>query len=73
MVNFSTRLNKVEEFIKLIADDKEARDVVRTIHFQDNFLFTYDVCELADVNSNYSNSGHNVNNFKSGVTVAVEF
>ncbi len=33
VVNFSTRPNKVQEFVELISDDKEALDVVKTIHF----------------------------------------
>ena len=73
MVNFSSRPDKVEELIQLIADDEEARDLVRTIYFQDTFPFTYDVRRSADVNSDYPNPGHNVDNFKSGATVAVEF
>lgn len=73
VVNFSTRSDKVEELIQLIGNDKEAQDLVKTIYFQDSFLFTYDVRGSADVNSNYPNPGHNVNDFKSGATVAVEF
>ncbi len=33
VVNFSTRADKVQELIELISDDKEALDVLRTIHF----------------------------------------
>ncbi len=33
VVNFSTRPDKIEELIQLMSDDKEARDVLRTIHF----------------------------------------
>ena len=43
VVNFSTRPDKVEELIQLILDDEEAQDMVRAIHFQDTFPFTYDV------------------------------
>lgn len=67
VVNFSTRPDKVEELIQLIADDEEARDVVRTIHFQDTFPFTYDVRGSADVNSNFPDPRHDVDDFKSGV------
>lgn len=73
VINFSTRLNKVEELIQLITDNEEAWDMVRTIYFQDTFLFTYDVWGSVDVNSNYPNPGHNVNNFKLSAIVAVEF
>ena len=73
MVNFSTRHDRVEELIQLIADDEETRDVVKTIYFQDIFPFTYDVWGLADVNSDYPGPGHDVNNFKSGATVAIKF
>lgn len=48
-------------------------DIVRTIYFQDTFLFTYDIQGSADVTSNYSNPRHNVNNFKSDAIIAVEF
>ena len=67
------RPNRVEELIQLIADDEEAWDIVRTIYFQDIFLFNYDVWGLADINSNYPDPGHDVNNFKSGAIMAVEF
>lgn len=67
------RPDRVEELIQFIADDKEAQDVVRTIYFQDIFLITYDIWGLADLNSNYPEPGHNINDFKSGARVAVEF
>ncbi len=73
MVNFSTRFDKVQELIELISDDKEALDVVKTIHFQDTFLFMYDVWESANVSSDFSDPGHDVDNFKMGATVVVEF
>lgn len=73
VLNFSTRPDKVEELIQLIANDEEARDVVRTIHFQDTFPFTYDVRKSANVNSDYPDPGHAVDDFKSGATVAIEF
>lgn len=73
VINFSIRLNKVKELIQLISNDKEALNVVRTIYFQDIFLFTYDVQKLADVNSDFFNPKHNVYNFKEGVIVAVKF
>ena len=73
LVNFSIRPDRVEELIQLIADDEEARDVVKTIYFQDIFPFTYDMWGLADINSNYSDPRYNVNDFKSGAIVAIEF
>lgn len=47
--------------------------MVRAIHFQDTFPFTYDVRGSADVDSDYPDPGHDVDDFKSGATVAVEF
>ena len=43
VINFLTRPNKIQEVIELISNDEEALNVVRTIHFQDTFLFTYNV------------------------------
>ncbi len=73
VINFSTRPDKVQKLIELISDDEEALNVVKTIHFQDTFPFTYNVRELANVSSEFPDSGHDVDNFKAGVTVAVEF
>ncbi len=73
VVNFSTRPDNVQELIELISDDKEALDVVRTIHFQDNFPFMYDIRESANVSSDFPDPGHDVDDFKAGATVAVEF
>lgn len=72
-MNFLTRLNKVQELIQFIVDDKKARDVVKTIYWQDTFPFTYDVWKSVDVNSDFPNLGHDVNDFKLGTIVAVEF
>ncbi len=47
--------------------------MVRTIHFQDTFPFIYDVRESADVRSDFPDPGHDVDDFKGGATVAVEF
>lgn len=71
--NFSTTTNKVEELIQLIINNKKAWDVVRTIYWQDIFLFTYEVWKSADVNTDFPDPRHNVNNFMSGATVVVEF
>lgn len=46
--------------------------MVKTINFQDTFLFIYNVQGLANVNSDYSDPGHNIKNFKSGMTVAID-
>lgn len=73
VVNILIRFNKVEKLIQLIANNKKPWDVVKTIYFQYIFLFIYDIWGLANVNSNYSNSWHDVNNFKLGVTVAIKF
>lgn len=67
------RLDKVQELIKLIFDDKEALDIIRTIYFQDTFPFIYNVWKSADVSSNFSDPGYDVDNFKAGVIVALEF
>ncbi len=47
--------------------------MVRTIYFQDTFLFTYNVRESADMSSDFPDPGHNVDNFKGVAIVAVEF
>lgn len=47
--------------------------MVRTIYWQGIFLFIYDIWKSADVNINFPYLGHNVNDFKSSVIVAVEF
>ncbi len=73
VVNFSTRPNKVQELIELISDNEDALDMVRTIHFQDTFPFIYDVQESANVSSDFPDPGHDVDNFKAGAIVAVEF
>ena len=73
VVNFSSRPDRVVELIQLIANDEKAWDMMKTIYFQDIILFTYDVRGLMDVNSDYFDPGHDVDNFKSGATLDVEF
>lgn len=73
VVNLSPRPNKIKEIIQLIVDDKKAWDVLKTIHQQDIFLFTYDVWKLANRNSDFPDLRHDVTNFKSSATVEVEF
>ena len=43
------------------------------IYFQNIFLFIYDVLESADVSSDFPNLGYNIDNFKAGTTVVIEF
>ncbi len=73
VVNFSTRSDKVQELMELIFNDKETLDMVKTIHFRDNFPFTYNVWELPNISSNFPDPGHNIDDFKAGAIVAVEF
>lgn len=47
--------------------------MIKTIYFQDIFLFTYDVRGSADVNSNYPDLGYDIDNCKLGATMTVEF
>ena len=73
VVNFLIRPDKIQELIELIFNDKEALDVVRMIHFQDTFPFTYNVWESADISSDFLDPGHDVDDFKLGATMAIEF
>ncbi len=66
ILNFSTRPDKVEELIGLINGNKEVQDIVKTIHYQDTFLFTYDVQKTTDVNADYLDPGDDVDDFKNG-------
>lgn len=59
--------------INLISNDKKVQDIVQAIHIQDTFLFTYNICEKVRVNGDYPNPGHDINNFKAGAKVAIEF
>ena len=73
VISFLTRSEKVEKLIELITDDKEVRDIVQAIHLYDTFPFTYDVRKSTKVKGDYPNPGHDVDDFKAGVRVAVEF
>lgn len=73
VVNFSTRPNKVEKLIQLIVDKEKAWNMMKTIYWQDRFLFTYDIWKSADVNTNFSDLEYNSNDFKSSITIAIEF
>lgn len=57
----------------MIIDNEEVHDIVQAIHIQDTFPFTYDVREAAGVEGDYPNPGHDVDDFKAGARVAVEF
>lgn len=55
-----------------MSDDKEARDVVMTIYFQDIFSFIYSNRESAEVSSNFFDLGYDVDDFKAEATIAIE-
>lgn len=73
IVNFSTRPDKVEELIGLISGNEKVQDIVKIIHYQDTFPFTYNVRKTTDMDADYPNPGHDVDDFKNGSKVAVEF
>ena len=73
VVNFSTRPDKVEKLIQHIVNDKEDRNVVRIIYWREILSIIYDVWKSADVNNDFSNLRHIVNDFYLGMIVAVEF
>lgn len=73
VVNLSTRQDKIQEPIELIGNDKKAQDIAKAIHFQDIFPFTYNVWEFVEVTSNFPDSRHDINDFKLGAIVAIEF
>lgn len=73
VVNFSIRFDKIQELIELISNDKEALDMVKTIHFLDTFLFSYNVCKSVNINANFPKPGYNIDDFKAGAIVAIEF
>lgn len=54
-----------------MSDDKEARDVVKTIYFQDIFSFTYSNRESAEVSSNFFDLRYDVDDFKAEATIAM--
>ncbi len=72
IVNLSTRPDKVKELIGLINGNREVLDIVKTIYYQDTFPFTYDVQKTTDVDADYPNPGHDVDDFKNGSRVVVE-
>ena len=73
VVNFSIRPDKVKELIQLIVDDEKARDMVRTFYWQNTFPFTNNVWKSVDINTDFPNPKYNVDDFKLGAIVAMEF
>lgn len=73
IVNFSTRPDKVEELIELITGNEVVQDTVKAIHYHDTFPFTYDVRKTTDMDADYPDPGHDVDDFKNGSKVAIEF
>lgn len=73
VVNFSIKPEKVKKLIKLVVNNDKAHDMIKTIYWQNIFLFIYEVQKSTDVNNNFSNQGHDVNDFKSDAIVVVEF
>lgn len=73
IVNFSTRPNKVEELIEFISGNKKVQEIVKTIHYQNTFLFTYNVQKTTDMDADYLDPGHDIDNFKNGLKVGIEF
>lgn len=73
IVNFSTRPDKVEVLNELITGNEEVQDVIKAIHYQDTFPFTYDVRKSADMDADYPDPGHDVDDFKNWSKVAIEF
>lgn len=59
--------------IELIAENEEVQDVVKAIHYQDTFPFTYDVRKSANMDADYPDPGHDVDDFKNESKVAIEF
>ncbi len=47
--------------------------MVKIIHFQETFLFTYDVLELLDVSNDFSDPRYNIDNFIARMIVVVKF
>lgn len=47
--------------------------MVKNIHFLDTFPFSYDVCKSVNINANFPKPGYNIDDFKAGAIVVVEF
>lgn len=57
----------------MILDHKEIHDIVQTIYIQNTFVFNYNVYKKAGVKKENSNPDYNVNKFKDGTKMAIEF
>lgn len=73
IISFSTRQKRVQGLIELITDVEKVKNIVQTIHIQDTFLFTYDMRKFANVKGDYPDPRHDVDDFKSGARIAIEF
>lgn len=73
VIKKSTKLNRVQDLIDLISNNKKVHNIVQVIHIYDIFLFTYNVYKEVGVDGNYPNPGYNVDNFKAIIKVVVEF
>lgn len=73
VINFSTRPKRIQELINLIINDKEVRDIVQSIYLQDIFSFTYNVRKFAKVKGDYPDLGYDMDDFKAGTRLALEF
>ena len=73
VISFSTRPENISELIELIIDNKEVRDIIQAIYIQDIFPFTYSMYKFGNIKDNYLDPGQNVNDFKAGVRVVIEF
>lgn len=65
--------NNVQDLINLILNNKKIYDIVQVIYIQDTFFFTYNICEKAEIEENYQNPRHNIDNFKARAKLAIEF
>ena len=72
VVIFSIRPDKLEELIALM-DANDTKDLIENIQGGNTFSFTYDVLEASTIKSDYLDPGHDVEDFRAGSTVAVEF
>lgn len=73
IVNFFTRLDKVKELIKLINKNKEVKEIVQTIYYQNTFPFIYNMRKTTNLNIDYPDLSYNIDNFKNSSKVIVEF
>lgn len=69
----STKPNIVYKFIDLIINNKKVYNIVLIIYIQDIFSFIYSVHKKIGVKRDYPGLDYNINNFKTGAKVAIEF